>query len=123
MDARHQRRRSCRSATYLLVATLLIVQTAASSCPPPEEQSLADVHCSREIHTTQEALDLCYMKVRTAAQPHSTSPTCCEMSTARCRCCNAMLIGRRFGLLHDDCQRLMARIGLTGPAVDVLPPA
>jgi hypothetical protein len=34
-----------------------------------------------------------------------------------------MLIGRRFGLLHDDCQRLMARIGLTGPAVDVLPPA
>ena len=72
MEARLQRRRSCRNATFSLIAILLIVKTAASSCPPPEEQSLSDVHCPREIHTTQEALDLCYMKVSMAAQPHHT---------------------------------------------------
>ena len=69
MDARHQRRWSCRKAAYLLATIVIIVETAASSCPPPEEQSLADVHCPRQTHRTQEDLDLCYMKARMAAHP------------------------------------------------------
>ena len=42
---------------------LLLAHAAVATCPPPEEQSLSDVHCPRSTHATQEALDLCYMKV------------------------------------------------------------
>ena len=45
-----------------VIFSLLLAHTAAATCPPPEEQSLSDVHCPRSAHTSQEALDLCYMK-------------------------------------------------------------
>ena len=49
-------------SVIVAVFSLLLVHAAVATCPPPEEQSLSDVHCPRSTHTTQESLDLCYMK-------------------------------------------------------------